>query len=158
MLPCGAGCCLWTRGFSGCQARPWGRAAPWAARPRAVRAATFDWRFGSLSNQAPPPTSAAARPCGPSGALHAGCGGGLHYMSVSSACRSLMSCNSPRLVTVRSRFEVVWCPKCRPPRRKTLKIGCCGRGGLRFGRSGVSRGVSFVREPLNMRVNPLIRT
>ena len=54
MLPCGAGCCLWTRGFSGRRARPWGRAAPWAARPRAVRAATFDRRFGSLSNQAPP--------------------------------------------------------------------------------------------------------
>ena len=108
--------------------------------------------------RAPWPACPAARPSDLSGALHAGGGGGLHYMSVSSACRSLMSCNSPRLVTVRSRFEVVWCPKCRPPRRKTLKIGCCGRGGLRFGRSGVCRGVSFVREPLNMRVNPLIRT
>ena len=32
MLLCGAGCCLWTRGFSGRRARPWGRAAPWAAR------------------------------------------------------------------------------------------------------------------------------
>ena len=60
MLPCGAGCCLWTCGFSGRRARPWGRAAPWATRPRAVRAATFDRRFGSLSNQAPPPTRTAA--------------------------------------------------------------------------------------------------
>ena len=69
MLPCGAGCCLWTRGFSGRRARPWGRAAPWAARPRAVRAATFDRRFGSLSNQAPPPTCPAARPSDFSGTL-----------------------------------------------------------------------------------------
>ena len=33
--------------------------------------------------QALPPTGAAARPSGSSGALHAGGGGGLHYMSVS---------------------------------------------------------------------------
>ena len=35
---------------------------------------------------------------------------------VSAACRSLMSCNSPRLVAVRYRLTAVWCPKCRPPR------------------------------------------
>ena len=73
MLLCGAGCCLWTRGCSGHRVRPWGRAVPWAARPRAVRAATFDRRFGSLSNEAPPPTGTAA---GTSGALLAGGGGG----------------------------------------------------------------------------------
>ena len=61
VLLCGAGCCLWTRGFSGRRARPWGRAAPWATRPRAVRAASFDRRVGSLSGQAPPPTGTAAR-------------------------------------------------------------------------------------------------
>ena len=44
---------------------------------------------------------------------------------------------SPLRVAVRSRFAVVSCPKCRPPRRKTLKTGCYGRGGLRFGRNGV---------------------
>ena len=57
MLLCGAGCCLWTRGFSGCRARPWGRAAPWAARePSAPRAS-----IGALDRcPAPPPTSAAA--------------------------------------------------------------------------------------------------
>ena len=71
-------------------------------------------------------------------------GGVLHYTKpsggVSPACRSLMSCNSPRLAAVRSRREAVWCSKCRPPRRKTPKTGCCGRGGLRFGRSGVWHG------------------
>ena len=42
-----------------------------AARPRAVRAASFARRVDSLSGQAlPPPTSTAARPSGPSGALH----------------------------------------------------------------------------------------
>ena len=65
---------------------PLGRAAPWAglppgpgclacpwaaARPRVVRAASFTRRVDSLSGQAPPPpTSTAARPSGPSGALH----------------------------------------------------------------------------------------
>ena len=41
-----------------------GRAAPWAAaRPRAVRAASFARRVDSLSGQAPPPpTGTAARP------------------------------------------------------------------------------------------------
>ena len=48
----------------------WGRAAPWAAaRPRAVRAASFARRVGSLSGQAPPPPTGTA--AGPSGALHA---------------------------------------------------------------------------------------
>ena len=43
----------------------WGLAAPWvAARPRAVRAASFALRVDSLSGQAPPPpTGTAARPC-----------------------------------------------------------------------------------------------
>ena len=55
-------------------ARPWGRAAPWAAaRPRAVRAASFARRVASKPGQAPPPpTGTAARPSGPSGALHTG--------------------------------------------------------------------------------------
>ena len=42
----------------------------------AVRAVSFDRRVGSLSGQATQPTGAAARPCGPSDALHAGGGGG----------------------------------------------------------------------------------
>ena len=40
MLLCGSGCCLWTHGLSGRQARLWGRAAPWAAhvpRSQALR-------------------------------------------------------------------------------------------------------------------------
>ena len=52
----------------GCLVRPWA-----AARPRAVRAASFARRVVSKPGQAPPPpTSAAAWPSGPSGALHAG--------------------------------------------------------------------------------------
>ena len=44
-----------------------------AARPRAVRAASFARRVVSKPGQAPPPpTGTAARPSGPSGALHAG--------------------------------------------------------------------------------------
>ena len=41
---------------------------------------------------------------------------------------------------------------------KTVKTGGCGRGGLRFGRNVVNHGVLLAREPLNMRVNPLMRT
>lgn len=36
----------------------------------------------------------------------------------------------PHRVAVRSQLEVVRHPKCRPPRRKVLKMGSCGRGGL----------------------------
>jgi len=69
--------------------------------------------------------------------------------------------NCPRLAVVRSRFGVVrsrfgvaWCPKCRPPRRKTPTMGCRGRGGLRCGHNGAWPGVSLAREPLNMCGNP----
>ena len=57
----GAGCV-----GPGCFVCPWA-----AARPRAVRAASFARRVGSKPGQAPPPpTGAAARPSIPSGALH----------------------------------------------------------------------------------------
>ena len=50
----------------GCWLCPWA-----AARPRAVRAASFARRVASKPGQAPPPpTGTAARPSGPSGALH----------------------------------------------------------------------------------------
>ena len=85
--------------------------------------------------------------------------GVLHYTKpsggVSPACRSLMSCNSPQLVVVRPPLTAVSCPKCRPPRQKPVTTDCCGRGGLRFEHTCVSRGVLLAREPLNMRVNPL---
>ena len=41
---------------------------------------------------------------------------------------------------------------------KTLTTGGCGRGVLRLGGSDTWPRVSLAREPLNMRVNPLIRT
>ena len=67
----------------------------------------------------------------------------------------LYCCNSPRLLAVRTRFGAAWRPKCRPPRRQTPTMGCCGRGGLRCGHNGARPGVSLAREPLNMRGNPL---
>ena len=74
-------------------------------------------------------------------------------------------CNSPRLVAVRSRFGAVrsrfraaWCPKCRPPLRKTPIIGCRGRSGLRFGQNCLGHGVLFAREPAIASANQLSRT
>ena len=92
----------------GCSVCPWA-----AARPRAVRAASFARRVVSKPGQAPPPpTGTAAWPSGPSGALHAGGGGGF---ALHEALRERVTGVSdprvvqfpPRLVTVRSRFEVV---------------------------------------------------
>ncbi len=88
---------------------------------------------------APPPTGSTAWPSRSCGALHAG--------------RA-----NPLRVAVRSRFEVVSCPKCRPPRRKTLKTGCYGRGGLRFGQNCLGHGVLFAREPAIACANRLYRT
>ena len=88
--------------------------------------------------------------------------GVLHYTKpscgVSPACRTLVSCNSPRLVTMRSRSGALLRPNRRPPRQMTLQTGCCGRGRLRFGHNGVRRAVLVAPKPLNMRVNPSIRT
>ena len=67
-------------------------------------------------------------------------------------------CNSPRLLAVRSRFGVAWRPKCRPPRRKTLTMGCRGRSGLRFGQNYLGHGVLFAREPAIACANRLYRT
>ena len=47
----------------------------------------------------------------------------------------------PRLVVVKLDLRLVWCPKCSPPRRITVKMGCCGRSGLRFGHNCVGHGV-----------------
>ena len=63
--PAGAGCCACPAG-PGCFVCPWA-----AARPRAVRAASFARRVGSKPGQAlPPTTGTAAWPSSPSGALH----------------------------------------------------------------------------------------
>ena len=89
--------------------------------------------------RAPQPTGSIAWPSRSCGALHAG--------------RA-----NPLRVAVRSRFEVVSCPKCRPPRRKTLKTGCYGRSGLRFGRIGTCHSALLAREPAIASGNPLCRT
>ena len=67
-------------------------------------------------------------------------------------------CNSPLLVAVRSRFGAAWCPKCRPPRRKTPTKGCRGRGGLRCGHNSARPGGSLAREPAIACANRLYRT
>ena len=65
----GAACCV----RPGCLVCPWA-----AARPRAVRAASFARRVVSKPGQAPPPpTGTAARPSSPSGALHTSGAGSL---------------------------------------------------------------------------------
>ena len=62
----------------GCWLCPWA-----AARPRAVRAASFARRVVSKPGQAPPPpTGTAARPSGPSGALHTSGAWSLMHASV----------------------------------------------------------------------------
>ena len=113
-------------------------------------------------SRAPRPVCPAVPPSDPSGALHTGGGGGFALHEAFRGCVAGVS--DPHVVQfppfdgVRTRLKAVWCPKCRPPRRKTPKTGCYGRGGLRFGHTGVCRGVLLAREPLNMRVNPLMRT
>ena len=72
-------------------------------------------------------------------------------------CPPYWSCKPPS-GAVRSRFEVVSCPKCRPPRRKTLKTGCYGRSGLRFGHVGTCHSALLAREPAIASGNPLCRT
>ena len=69
----GVACCpTGVPGAAWCAVGPGCWLCPWAAaRPRAVRAASFARRVGSKPGQAPPPpTGTAARPSGPSGALH----------------------------------------------------------------------------------------
>ena len=82
----------------GCFVRPWA-----AARPRAVRAASFARRVASKPGQAPLlPTGTAAwhrDPPDPPAPSAPAVVGVLHYTTpsggVSSACRRLVSCNSP---------------------------------------------------------------
>ena len=68
-------CCRWCSGRRvACHVGPGCFVCPWAAaRPRAVRAASFARRVVSKPGQAPPPpTGTAAWPSVPSGALHTG--------------------------------------------------------------------------------------
>ena len=195
----------------------WLMVCPWAAaRPRAVRAASFARRVVSKPGQAlPPPTGPAAWHRNPlvlsapsiPAALVSLCVAGRVVSKRARALRALWhpphrrrlcrcvwlgasprsparprrrprapqstgstawpsrSCGAlhtgranPLRVAVRSRFEVVSCPKCRPPRRKTLKTGCYGRSGLRFGRIGTCHSALLAREPAIASGNPLCRT
>ena len=120
--------------------------------PRAVRTESFARRVGTLSGQALRslrcPLCRRWEFCSIRGWL--------------SACRRrvtrLMVRFPPRLVAVRPRREVVRPPKCRPIGQQQSKIGHFEAMGLHFGGFGVNIGVLFAREPLNMHVNPLIRT
>ena len=107
--------------------------------------ADADWCVVSKPGQAlPPPTDSTAH--------------GFHSLAQQVLrCPPYWSCN-PLRVAVRSRFAVVSCPKCRPPRRKTLKTGCYGRSGLRFERIGTCHSALLAREPAIASVNPLCRT
>ena len=127
-------------GFSGCRARLWGGAAVCASGRR---------------GQSLPPMGAAAWPYG---AFRTTSNGGFALHEAFRGCVAGVSephvVQFPRLVKVLAWLWLVWCPKRRPPRRKTVKTGCCGRSGLRFGHNSVWHGVLFARKPLNMRVNP----
>ena len=92
-------------------------------------------------------------------------GGGFAPLGASPRRVAALMAQFPRLLAVRLpfgavrlRFAVGRRPHRRPPRRKTLTTGGCGRGVLRLGGSDTWPRVSLAREPLNMRVNPLIRT
>ena len=74
------------------------------------------------------------------------------------AVRSRFGVVRSRSGAVRSRFGVAWRPKCRPPRRQTPTVGCCGRGGLRCGQNCLGHGVLFAREPASACANRLYRT
>ena len=88
--------------------------------------------------------------------------GGLHdtkpSCGVSPACRTLMSCNSPNRVAVRSELEVVRRSKCGPSRRIVPNMGCCGRRGPRCGYIGACHSALLAREPAIANGNPLSRT
>ena len=106
-----------------------------------------------------PAWSAPPTPSGSSGLCHTFGGGfaplGASLRRVAGVSR-LYWCNSLRLVAVRSRLEVVWCPTCRPPRRKTPTMGSRGRGGLRCGHNDAWRGVLVARSPLRCERDPAI--
>ena len=100
---------------------------------------------------------------GPSGARRTGGGGGCALHEAFRGCVAGVSEHHvvqfpPRLVALRAWCWLVWRPQCRPPQQTPVNTGCCRRGGPRCGRNGACRGVLLAREPLNMRVNPLIRT
>ena len=108
--------------------------------------AKYVWRLSGRRPRAPWLGSCLeARPRSPTlrplrlGVCRADDGG---FAALEASCRRVAGvswlywCNSPRLVAVRSRFEAVWRPKRRPPRRQTPTTRCRGRGGLRSGHNG----------------------
>ena len=106
-------CCVWRRWCSGrrvsCSVGPGCLVCPWAAaRPRAVRAASFARRVGSKPGQAPPPPTGTA--AGPSGVLHTG--GAWHadvWLGMSARC-PVWPCRHP--------------PALRPGRAATSQVSC----------------------------------
>ena len=166
-----------------CLARPGCLVCPWAAaRPRAVRAASLRLGASPRSPARPRRRPRAPQPGPPAPSTPAalvslcvaGCvvskpgqapppptgtaAHGFHSLAQQVLrCPPYWSCKPPS-GAVRSRLEVVSCPKCRPPRRKTLKTGCYGRSGLRFGHVGTCHSALHAREPAIASGNPLCRT
>ena len=87
-------------------------------------------------------------------------GGG--FAPLGASCRRVAGvsrlswCNSPRLLVVWSRFEVVSRPKCRPPRRKTPTLGSRGRGRLRWQHNDAWPRASLAHSPLRCEREPAI--
>lgn len=142
VLLCGVGCCLWTRGFSGRRGPAVGPGClvcPWPARG--------------------PPAPQPGR--GSSDARRTGGGGVLHYTKpsggVSPACRSLMSCNSPRLVALQAWCWLAWRPQCRPPQQTPVTTNCYRRGRPRCGHNSACRGVLLAGEHIIPSTHPIYR-
>ena len=126
--------------------------------------AKFVWvRLATLSGVAARPRLK-AWPCSPAwSAPPAGrriFGGGFAPLGASlrrvAGVSRLYWCNSLRLVAVRSRLEVVWCPTCRPPRRKTPTMGSRGRGRLRWQHNDAWPRASLAHSPLRCEREPAI--
>ena len=92
------------------------------------------------------------------GVLMAGCGRG--FCSIRrwlSACRAPNGA-IPRLLVLKLHLVSMLCPKCRPPRSKTLKTGRSGRGRLRFGLNGAGHGArGWAGAPVGKRAHERIR-
>ena len=126
----GPGACVVCLARPGCLVRSWA-----AARPRAVRAASFARRVVSKPGQAPPPpTGSAAVPSGPSGALRTG-----------GACVAVCGGASPRSPAKPCRRP--WVPQPGPPTPWPCCFVACGAAGV-LGAVGSGRVAGLLGVPV----------